>query len=186
MKVLVTGNPNYGIAESINKNFHGHELSFYSKNYNNFDLNDADNIVEFAHRSLQYDVFINNARLSKYNQVKLYEEVYRKWILEKKQGLIINIGSTADTARDANYTYASEKAALKKASEGGSFANNFKNTGVKVTYVSFGWVATPVLNRDLPNVKKHSPDEIASLLKWIIEYPISSTCFNEIRLEPVQ
>lgn len=186
MKVLVTGNPNYGIAESINKNFHGHELSFYSRNYNDFDLNNPEKIAELVNVSLQFDVFINNARLAKYNQVKLYEEVYRRWALEKKQGLIINMGSTADTARDANYTYASEKAALKKASEGGSFANNFKNSGIKVTYISVGWVATPVLNRSLPNVKKHSPDEIALLLKWIVEYPVSSSCINEIRLEPIQ
>ncbi len=186
MKVLVTGNPNFGIAESINKNFLGHELAFYSRNYNNFDLNNPVKIREFSNLSLQHDVFINNARLANYNQVKLYEEVYRRWILEKKQGLIINIGSTADSARDANHTYASEKAALKKASEGGSFASNFKKSGVKVTYISFGWVATPVLNRDLPNVKKHSPDEIALLLKWIVEYPVSSSCINEIRLEPIQ
>ena len=186
MKVLVTGNPNFGIAESINKHFLGHELAFYSRNYNNFDLTNPEKITELANVSLHYDVFINNARLGKYNQVNLYEEVYRKWILEKKQGLIINMGSTADTARDANHTYASEKAALKKSSEGGSFANNFKNTGIKVTYISFGWVATPVLNRDLPNVKKHSPDEIASLLKWIVEYPVNSSCINEIRLEPIQ
>lgn len=186
MKVLVTGNPNYGIAESINNNFLGHELAFYSRNYNNFDLNNADKITELANISLQYDVFINNARLAKYNQVKLYEEVYRKWASVKKQGLIINMGSTADTARDVNNSYACEKAALKKASEGGSFANNFKNAGIKVTYISFGWVSTPVLNRDLPNVKKHSSDEIALLLKWIIEYPIPSSCFNEIRLEPIQ
>lgn len=186
MKVLVTGNPNYGIAQSINNNFFGHELAFYSRNYNNFDLNNPDKISELAIHSLEHDVFINNARLANYNQVKLYEEVYRKWLLEKKQGLIINMGSTADTARDANYTYASEKAALKKASEGGSFANNFKSTGIKVTYISVGWVATPILNRDLPKVKKHSPDEIASLLKWIIEYPVNSSCINEIRLEPIQ
>ena len=186
MKILVTGNPNYGIAQSINKNFYGHELAFYSRNYNDFDLNNPEKISELATCSLQYNVFINNTRLSKYNQVKLYEEVYRKWIIEKKQGHIINIGSTADSSRDTNYTYASEKAALKKASECGSFANNFKNTGIKVTYVSFGWVATPILNRDLPNVKKHSPEEIALLLKWIVEYPISSSLINEIRLEPIQ
>lgn len=186
MKLIITGNPNYGIAEAINKNFHGHELAFYSKNYNDFDLNNTEKISEFANRSLQYDVFINNARLSSYNQVRLYDEVYRKWAFEKKQGLIINIGSTADTAKDANYAYASEKAALKKASEGGSYANNFKNTGIKVTYVSFGWVSTPILNRDLPKVKKHTPDEIALLLKWIVEYPYISSCLNEIRMEPIQ
>jgi len=186
MKILVTGNPNYGIAEAIKNTFIDHEVSFYSRNYNDFDLNDPAKMAELATISLQFDVVINNARLGKYNQVKLYEEVYRRWTLEKKQGLIINIGSTADTARDANYTYASEKAALKKASEGGSFANNFKKSGIKVTYISFGWVATPVLNRDLPNVKKHSSDEIASLLKWIVEYPVNYTCINEIRMEPIQ
>jgi short-subunit dehydrogenase len=186
MKILVTGNPNYGIAQSINENFYGHELAFYSRNYNDFDLNNPEKIAELAEVSTQYDVFINNARLGAYNQVKLYEEVYRIWTLVKKQGLIINLGSTADIARDANYTYASEKAALKKASEGGSFANNFKNSGIKVTYISFGWVATPVLKRELPNVKKHSPNEIALLLKWIVEYPMPSSCINEIRLEPIQ
>lgn len=186
MKIIITGNPNYGIAEAISKKFVDHDTVFYSRSYNSFDLTNQEKIAEFAEHSIDYDVFINNARLAKYNQVKLYEEVYRKWVLEKKSGLIINIGSTADNARDANYTYSYEKAALKKASECGSFANNFKNTGVKVTYVSFGWVSTPVLNRDLPGVKKHTPDEIATVLKWIVEYPISTSCINEIRLEPVQ
>lgn len=186
MKILITGNPNYGIASSIKAKFANHELTFYSKNYNDFNLNSADKIAEFATLSLQYDVFINNVRLSQYNQVKLYDAVYNKWLTAKKQGLIINVGSTADTARDANYSYASEKAALKKASESGSFACNFKKTGIKVTYISFGWVATPVLNRDLPNVKKHTSDEIASLMQWIVEYPVASSCINEVRLEPIQ
>lgn len=186
MKILVTGNPNYGIAEAINKNFNGHELVFYSRNYNNFDLNNPQKITELAILSLQYDVVINNVRLTNYNQVKLYETIYHKWILVKKHGQIINLGSTVDISRDANYTYASEKAALKKASETGSYANNFKHAGIKVTYVSFGWVSTPVLVKDLPDVKKHSSDEIALLLKWIVEYPFISSCINEIRLEPVQ
>jgi short-subunit dehydrogenase len=186
MKIIVSGNPNYGIAQSINDLFLSHELEFNSKNYNNFDLTDSNKIAEFAIKSLQYDIFINNARLGQYNQVRLYESVYHKWLSTKKQGSIINIGSTADSARDANYSYSSEKAALRQASITGSFACNFKNSGIKVTYVSMGWVNTPVLNTDLPGVKKHSSREIAEMLKWIVDYPYSTTCINEIRLEPVQ
>lgn len=186
MKIIITGNPNYGIAQSINDIFIEHKLSFFSKNYNGYNLTDSDKILEFAEKSLEYDVFINNARLTQYNQVKLYETVYHKWASVKKQGLIINIGSTVDLARDANYPYASEKMALKKASETGAFASNFKNSGIKVTYIACGWVNTPVLEKVLPNVKKHSSDEIALLLKWIIEYPVTTTCINEIRLETMQ
>ena len=186
MKILVTGNPNYGIAEAIKNTLVDHEVSFYSKNYNNFDLTDPAKMAELVLLSLQYDVFINNARLSRYSQVKLYEDIHTMWWKSKKKGSIINIGSTADSARDQHSVYATEKAALRKISDAGSFACNFKHSGIKVTYIAFGWAATPVLNTVLPHVKKHESEEVARLLKWVIEYPVSSTCINEIRMEPIQ
>lgn len=186
MKILITGNPEYGVASGL-KSVLGieHTVDFVSPKYNNIDLNKIEDFKKVVNDSINYDVFINNARLSNYNQVQLFDSIHKKWIADKKHGQIINIGSVADQVRDRTWIYGSEKAALKQASAGAGFASVFKNTGIKVTYLAFGWVSTPMIEASEPNVKKHSVEEIASLIKWILDYP-ANTNIIEIRMEPIQ
>lgn len=186
MKILVTGNPEYGVASGL-KAMLGveHDVSFVSPKYNNIDLNKTEDFKKVVNDSVNYDVVINNVRLSDYNQVKLFDGIYKKWTTNKKRGQIINIGSLADQTRDRTWMYGAEKAALKQASAAGGFANIFKGSGIKVTYLAFGWVSTPAIEASEPNVKKHSVEEIARLIKWILDYP-DNTNIIEIRMEPIQ
>lgn len=186
MKILVTGNPEYGVASGLKAILgQDHIVDFVSPKHNGIDLNKQEDFRKVVDNSLAYDVIINNVRLSDYNQVKLFDSIYRKWMANRKQGQIINIGSLADNVRDKTWAYGSEKAALKQASASGSFASIFKNTGIKVTYIAFGWVSTPAIEASEPNVKKHSPEEIAKLIKWILDYPFNTNII-ELRMEPVQ
>lgn len=188
MKILVTGYSGYGVAKAIFDVFNdSHELKFFSKKENNVDLNDPNEINKFCQISLDYDIVINNARLKNYHQAILFEKVYFTWLTNKKiGGHIINIGSSVDIARDRVLQYGAEKAALKKISEQAATASVFKNSNIKVTYISFGWVSTPIVVRDLPNVKKHSSEEIANIIKFVINYPYATTNISEIRIEPIQ
>ena len=188
MKILVTGNPTYGIAEAISRILSvEHQLDFVSKTYNNIDLNDQLQLSNFVINSHNYDIVINNARLHSFNQVKLLQQVWQSWAKSSKEGLIINVGSSADQGRDlADGIYGAEKSALKRLSELYAFRSTFKKSNIKVTYLSFGWADTPLLNRVLPNVKKHSADEIANIIKWVIDYPVTTSNINEIRVEVTQ
>lgn len=188
MKVLVTGNPTYGIAQAIDRVLSPvHQVDFVSRKHNNIDLNNHSEIINFANNSLNYDVVVNNVRLHGFNQIKLLEQVWQTWTNAKKPGLIINIGSTSDNSRDiGDAIYGSEKSALKKLSETYAYRSVFKKSNIKVTYLSFSWVDTPVLNRVLPNVVKHPSDEIANVIKWVIEYPVASSNLNELRFEVIQ
>lgn len=186
MKILITGNPNYAIGEALNTILNSHELKFVGKRTSGIDLNDLATMDKFSIFSLDYDVFINNSRLDNFSQSILFNKVYNTWLDNKKSGQIINIGSTGDTGRDKQWLYGPEKIALRKATEQASYTSAFKQSGIKVTYLAMGWVATPLVEKYEPNVKKHSPDEIAKLIKWILDYPIDTTNINEIRIEPIQ
>jgi NAD(P)-dependent dehydrogenase (short-subunit alcohol dehydrogenase family) len=188
MKILITGSPNYGIASALNNLLSAnHELTFIGKRFNGSDLTYEVEMTKLAVASLNYDVFINNSRLSNYAQIRLFEKVYTTWLRNNKtNGRIINVGSTVDIASDKVLQYGAEKAALKRISEQAGQACVFRKSNIKVTYLSMGWVDTPIVNEHLPNVKKHSVDEIAEAIRFIIEYPYSNTNISEIRLEPIQ
>jgi hypothetical protein len=186
MKILVTGNPNYGIASALASVLgEEHVVDFVSPKHNGVDLNKREDFRKIVDDSLNYDVVINNVRLDNYAQVMLFDSIFRKWYVNKKQGQIINIGSVADQTREKTWVYGSEKAALRQASASGSFASIFKSTGIKVTYLAFGWVSTPAIEISEPNVKKHSPEEIAKLIKWVLDYPFDTNII-ELRMEPIQ
>ena len=185
MKILITGNPNYGIAKSMKDVLHNHELTFVSR-ATGMDLNNSTNFNKLIDMSLEYDIFINNSRVTNFFQSRIFEQIYNIWLTNKKSGLIINVGSGADSVKEKVWIYGPEKAALRKITEQSSFATVFKKTNIKTTYISFGYVNTPIIAAQSPNVNKHDPEEVANLIKWIIDYPAPGTNINEIRIEPIQ
>lgn len=188
MKILSTGHPGYGIAAAIKKVFEQseHTVHFASRSYNNMNLCDIEQIKKFAEMSIEYDAVINNSSLKNFSQTILFDKIISVWRICNKKGHIINIGSAADSSRNFDSTYSTEKNSLKKHSENHALNCIYKNSGIKVTYISFGWVSTHIVNTKFPNEKKHDATEIASLIKWVLDYPISTTNINEIRIEPIQ
>jgi len=183
MKILISGNPFFGLAEAIKHELDAHELTFVSRTTTGLDLTRAENQQAFAEMALDKDVIIINSALWKFNQVLLLEAVYKRLKAADKQPLIICIGSTTDRVMKAtDWLYNAEKKALR------DYANSLSLTGVwaknpRVTLISFG---------SLSNVQEKHPDRktipiqgAASYIKWILEQP-AEFHINEISVDPLQ
>lgn len=183
MKILISGNPTFGLAQALNLELTEHELTFVSRTTHNLDLTKSENQQVFADMSVDYDVVIINSALWKFNQTLLLEAVYKKLKAEGKQTLIICIGSTTDRVMKAtDWLYNAEKKALR------DYTNSLGMTGVwaknpRVTLISFG---------SLSNVQHKHPDrktmpirKAAEYIKWILEQPIEFH-INELSIDPLQ
>lgn len=121
MKILITGG-NRGLGKTICEHLQAESLS---RSVNNIDITkDIDTIVK---KSLDYDVFINNAfdgppqeQWANFAQTNLLLKIFLEWKKYNKQGWIFNIGSIAsDDVVSPNpewETYRISKKALESAS----------------------------------------------------------------------
>lgn len=121
MKILITGG-NRGLGKVICEHLQAESLS---RSVNNIDITkDIDTIVK---KSLEYDVFINNAfdgppqeQWANFAQTNLLLKIFLEWKKYNKQGWIFNIGSIAsDDVVSPNpewETYRISKKALESAS----------------------------------------------------------------------
>jgi short-subunit dehydrogenase len=183
MKILISGNPSFGLAEALDKELSHHELTFVSRTTHDLDLTKAENQQKFAEMSVDYDAVIINSALWKFNQVLLLEAVYKKLKLAGKQTLIICIGSTTDRVMKAtDWLYNAEKKALR------DYCNSLGMTGVwaknpRVTLISFGSlsnVQAKHLDRKTMPIRK-----AAEYVNWILEQP-DEFHINEISIDPLQ
>jgi len=133
MKILVTGG-NRGLGLDIVNELSADGISRQS----GFDI--VKDIKAIAEKSLDYDVFINNAfdgppqeEWANFAQTNLLLEVYKQWAEQDKQGWIFNIGSVGEqtiVAPDPSWeTYRVSKAALRHASQ--QCTRAFKDNKVK-------------------------------------------------------
>ena len=133
MKFLVTGG-NRGLGQELVARFHGDSIS----RSDGYDI--AINPRAIAEKSLDYDVFINNAfdgppqeEWANFGQAQVLLEVYKLWKGHDKQGWIFNIGSVGAehiVAPEPSFeTYRVAKSALAHASRQCTMA--FKNNLVK-------------------------------------------------------
>lgn len=181
-KILVAGNGEYGLAESLKEVLGEHDVTFLSRS-TGYDLTKSEHQQHFAEASLDYDVIILCSALYKFHQTILLEAVYKKLKSSNKSPLIICIGSTTDRTKKATeWLYNAEKKALR------DYCNSLGmmgvwNGGPRVTYISFG---------SLSNVQEKHPDrtcmpiqDAANYVKWIIEQP-AHLHINEISIDPLQ
>lgn len=185
-KIIISGNKTHGIASGISNVLeNGYDLTFCSRK-SGFDLTSETGRNEFVKLSLDHDIFINNSALWRFNQTLLLEAVWKAWNDSGKIGQIINLGSTADRQiYGGNWMYPAEKNALRHQSLSQSMSSIGGNK-IKVTYLSYGYVKTPKIEMKHPDKTKHDPDEIARIIKWIIEYPVETSNIVEISLDPIQ
>jgi short-subunit dehydrogenase len=183
MKILISGNPAYGLAEALNTELTEHELTFVSRTTHKLDLTKTEHQQVFADMSIDYDVVIINSALWKFNQTLLLEAVYKKLKTENKQTLIICIGSTTDRVMKAtDWLYNAEKKALR------DYANSLGMTGVwatnpKVTLISFGTLSNNQTKH--PDRKTMPTKQAADYIKWIISQPVG-VHINELSIDPLQ
>ena len=100
MKILIAGNPNYGLAQELNAVLEDHELFFVSRSIpTSMDLTKPDAQQRFSELALNKDVVILCSALWKFNQTLLLESTYKKLKEANKRTLIICIGSTTDRVK---------------------------------------------------------------------------------------
>ena len=135
----------------------------------------SEDTQRFLKEIKDYDVFINNAHLQ-WAQVDLLYAVYSLW--QKKNKLIINIGSTAKDHNEKiekDKSYYHQKVALE------SIVDNFGVYGrgkCKVSIVRPGWVDTglfdkvPEYKRTIPmGINPISSEKLAESVFYIINQP---------------
>ena len=121
MRILITGG-NRGLGKIICEHLQAESLS---RSANNMDI--TKDIDAIAKKSLEYDVFINNAfdgppqePWANFAQTNLLLKIFMEWKKNNKQGWIFNIGSIAsDDTVSPNpewETYRVSKKALESAS----------------------------------------------------------------------
>lgn len=179
--ILTTGNPTYGLAKAIQSVIGG---DFVSRT-NGHDLTTDTGRATVARMSLSYDVFINCAALWRFHQTMVLEEVWKAWQEAGKSGTIINIGSTADTGvRGGAWRYPIEKKALRDYNRNLTYSA-IGGSGIRVSYISYGYLSTPSVEAKHPDKKKIDPLYAAGIIKWVLEQP-PGVNIHEISLDPIQ
>jgi hypothetical protein len=178
--MIIAGNKNYGVAEGLCKIYPD---ALYCSRTTGYDFEDRENINIFAKESCQHNEIILVSALWRFQQTLLLEKVYSKNAEEKKQPLIIVLGSTVDRYhKGTTWIYQTEKKTLRQ------YADSLGKCGVhrslpKVSLISFGTLSN--------KQDKHEErvcmdiDRAVSYIKWIVEQP-RDLCINEISIDMIQ
>lgn len=180
MKILITGNPETGLAAALAKVYP--DATFASRS-NGYDLTNKDGYKKLLDKITEFDVFVNSSALWKFNQTLVLDAVYKKCVETNHDIHIVNIGSTTDRVMKAtSWMYNAEKKALRDYCNSLSLTHVWQG-GPKVSLISLG---------SLSNVQEKHPtrvcldiDRAATYIKWIIDQP-KDICINEISLDPIQ
>jgi NADP-dependent 3-hydroxy acid dehydrogenase YdfG len=180
MKILITGNKNFGLAAELYKFY---PSAFFVSRSTGVDLTSQAGQSKLADLSLEHDIFVNCSALWKFNQTVLLEAVYKICFNARHDIHIINIGSTTDRVKNGKpWLYNAEKKALR------DYSNTLGISGVwdrgpKISYISFGTLSN--------NQEKH-PDrrtmnitQAAQYIKWIMDQP-KEISINELSIDPIQ
>jgi NAD(P)-dependent dehydrogenase (short-subunit alcohol dehydrogenase family) len=186
MKMLVTGG-NRGLGQGLVNYF---QADSTSRNSGLDITRDVDAIVQ---KSLDYDVFVNNAfdgppqeSWANFAQTNLYMAVYDAWKAANKSGWIFNIGSVGEqhivSPEPRFETYRISKAALSHASRQGTQA--FKNNQVpfKTTLITPDRLDTELSrSRDSWTGNGIDCQDIMKFIKYSTEIA-PNTCVEQIVL----
>ena len=184
MKYMITGGSS-GLGKQLVEHFNGDS---YSRS-NGFDI--TKDIAAIAQKSLEYDVFINNAfdgpfqePWANFGQVNLLYAVADLWAKENKTGHIINIGSVGSESVVAPMpsfeTYRVSKAALKEHSRQWTRAFKDNNVPFKTSLLTLDRLDTE-LTRSRPSWTGNGLNtaDICSYIELITNAQ-PNTCIEEI------
>ncbi len=179
-KVLISGNPKEGLAYSLAKVFPQGE--FVSR-HNDFELTQKKCQLQLAEKCLNYDVFVNNSALWKFQQTVLLDAIYKKCAERSHNIHIVCVGSTTDRVKKGGaWLYNAEKKALR------DYCNTLAINGVwskgpKISLISFGTLTN---NQEKhPDRKCLDIDKAAQYIKWLVDQPLDIN-INEISIDPMQ
>jgi NAD(P)-dependent dehydrogenase (short-subunit alcohol dehydrogenase family) len=147
--------------------------------------------VALAEKSLEYDVFINNAfdgpfqeSWADFGQVKLLYEVAMLWKNQNKSGYIINIGSVGSediVAPEPSWeTYRVNKAALKHHSQQWTRAFKTGQVPFRTSLITIDRLDTPLSrSRATWTGNGHDLKDIVDMIKLCLSVA-SNSCIEEI------
>lgn len=183
MKILIAGNPTYGLAQALSEKF---QATFLSRSHGDCDLSLTSGQKFFAEHSLQYDVVISVSSLDDFNQTMLIQNIVKSWTEKDKDGYIIALGSSADTpVKGTSWIYPVEKKALRAyCRQISQIVSGENNTKFKMTYLSPGNLHTPGQDRKMPDTPKIQCDYMADVIEWLLAQPkhinINELCLDRI------
>lgn len=181
MKILVSGNSEYGLSAAIGRWFD--HVEFASRR-NGYDLCTPEGRELFANLAVEADVIIICAALYQFQQTVLLEAVSRRLRAEERDPHIIVVGSTTDRVKNGKpWLYNAEKKALRDFSNTLSIGGVWTDGLPKVSYISFGTLSN---NQEKhPDRKCLDIDEAAGYIKWLVLQP-KHVNINEISIDPMQ
>jgi hypothetical protein len=188
-KILITGSRKYGLCEAMCNLFDTmpdieYETASRSNGYH-LDTNDGQKKLAEKYIEGDFDIFINNSAIWKFQQVIVVESVYNAMEEANRDGHIINIGSTADTGvKGRTWRYPTEKKALKAYNRDLTY-KAMGGSNIKTTLISPGSLTTTSVMKKHPDRKLIDVEYIAELVVWTINQP-EYINVNELSIDPIQ
>ena len=194
-KILITGSRNYGLCEAIcnlfdtiNQGYVDTEIEYETASRSNgyqLDTNEGQKKLAEHYINGNFDIFINNSAIWKFQQVMIVESVFNAMEEADRKGHIINIGSTADTGvKGRTWRYPTEKKALKAYNRDLTY-KAMGGSNIKTTLISPGSLTTPSVMKKHPDRKLIDVEYIAELVVWAINQP-EYINVNELSIDPIQ
>lgn len=186
MKIIVSGNPEYGVAKAICEHFN--DVESYSRSHNLSDFLSEVSRKAFAKESLNFDVYVCCSSLQDFAQTLLLKEVSNLWIENRKKGHIVVMGSVLEEFVDTKLDfYSIEKKSLRafcrSLSLNSCYETDPTSVNFKISYVSTGFLDTP--GPALKSKVAISCKEIAKTIDWLINQPPHINV-SEICVDPIQ
>lgn len=188
MKIIVAGNKDYGLANSLYKMYP--DALFLSRS-TGFNLWDKTTKEKVSALSLDCDIFLSVSALGEFNQTLLVEHVIKQWEANNHKGYLIVVGSSADTpVKGTTWLYPTEKKALRSyCRQLSQHVASDQPPSWKVTYISPGNMHTPKQDSKMPTTLKLDCDYVAKTIGWLISQPpyvnISELCLDRIQISDI-
>jgi hypothetical protein len=179
-RILITGNPNKGLAHSLGTIWPN--ADFVSRE-NGWDLSKENKRTELAQRALNYDIFVNNSALWRFQQSLILNEVYMIAKQNAHPLRIICLGSTTDRVRKgSDWLYQQEKIALRNMCNSLALMGVW-NGGPRVSLLSLGTLS----NNQHKHLDRRCMDinTAARYVQWVAEQPYHLS-INELSIDPIQ
>ncbi len=188
-KILITGSRKYGLCEAMCNLFDTmpdieYETASRSNGYH-LDTSEGQRKLAEYYIEGNFDIFINNSAIWKFQQVMIVECVFNAMEEADRKGHIINIGSTADTGvKGRTWRYPTEKKALKAYNRDLTY-KAMGGSNIKTTLISPGSLTTTSVMKKHPDRKLIDVEYIAELVVWTINQP-EYINVNELSIDPIQ
>jgi len=181
MKIICTGNPEFGVAKQIAERFP--DTTFVSRTGWGYDLTQDSYKHKLAEKALKYDVFINCSALWHYHQTMLLDVVFKSAQKARKRLHLVSLGSTTDrTTKGSDWHYQQEKKALKSTSNALGLKSIWTG-GPRVSYITFGTLENNAHKH--PGRQVMTLAEAVDLIEWVMYCPAHLN-INELSVDPLQ